>query len=91
MTTQQITHSYIKENYTCENYHNDDRFFRLWPWSVKELIGKWIVNKYEIDPRTILPDGKPMVIRVQFKDGYNTFAYLNGYTRNDAIEFVNNK
>ena len=57
MTTQQITHSYIKENYTCENYHNDDRFYYSFG---KKLITKWKVNKYEIDPRTILPNGKPI-------------------------------
>lgn len=89
-----INHSDFRKNYTCDTYHGDVCGGK-YPYTCKAIA-------YEIDPRTILDDGKAVVIRVKYlqiglgsggeivESFYTTFGYLNGYDRNDAIRIISN-
>ena len=88
-----ITHSDFQKNYTCDTYDGDVCGEENYQYICKAIA-------YEIDSRTILDNGVPMVIRVQYlqvgksnlghimESFYSTFGYLNGYDRNDAIKMV---
>jgi len=85
-----MNHDEIKKNYRLGVYHGDVCKPLYWPESRPGGIA-WEWHRYEPDERTLLPSGQYMVVWA-ISNGNGGLvrhpAFLNGYTRQDALDYV---
>jgi len=90
MTHEELmTHEDFKTNYTCARYHGDTVYGG--PHGTKE-VGTVQAIRYVPDERTLMPDGRYMVVWLHGLEGsLRVPGFLNGYNRNDALKFASVK
>ena len=84
-----IDHETFKKNYDSARYHGDPIINHRSGEPTGETV---VVTYYYQDRRTILPDGRAMVVWVKCFGGACTSpGFLKGYTRQDALELAEEK
>ncbi len=78
-----MNHPTFKANYRCSHYHGDPSYGG--PHGDRQT-GTVTVEYYYADTRTIMGDGRPMVVWAKIGGAaHTTPGFLNGYTREDAL------
>jgi len=84
-----MTHEAFKANYTCSHYHGNPTHS---PFGDRQTGTTNVVN-YRPDGRTIMADGRAMVVWAKLGGGHHheTPGFLNGHTREDAISMARSR
>ena len=80
--SENMNHVEFKKAYDCRLFHNDEYV------NILDRQSVFIVSHYEEDPRTLLDDGRYMVVWAVTPDGMRTPGYLHGYNRINALIHV---
>ena len=82
-----LNHEAFKADYVCSHYHGDPSYGGA---HGNRQTGTVAVVSYRPDGRTIMGDGRAMVVWAKLAGGHHheTPGFLNGYTRSDALEMA---